>query len=284
MTQELPPQDPRMLTTGHSLPAPSASATEESPAFPRIHQPEDLLSPSIQRSPGESVPAFELKFLLAEVVAQQVEAWAAEHLERDVFAGPERGGSYQTTTLYLDTPGLDVFYRTRGFRGRKYRLRRYGEDERVYLERKSRRGDRVKKRRCDVPLADLAIFPFDGAAVDWPGLWFRDRIGLRALQPVCRISYERTAFVQATSEGPVRLTLDRQIRGLPSAAWDLPPVRDGRHILAGQVICEFKFRAGLPALFKDLIADLKIQPASISKYRRVMTAAGVANDGTMPNV
>lgn len=273
-----------MLTTGHSLPAPGLARTEESLSYPRIHQPEELLSPSIQRSPSESIPAFELKFLLAEEVAQHVEAWATEHLERDAFASPERGGSYQTTTLYLDTPGLDVFYRTSGFRGRKYRLRRYGEGERIYLERKSRRGDRVKKRRCDVPLADLAIFPFDGAAVDWPGLWFRDRIGVRALQPVCRITYERTAFMQATSEGPVRLTLDRQIRGVPAASWDLPPVREGHSILAGQVICEFKFRAALPALFKDLIADLRIQPVSISKYRRVMTAAGVANDGTVPNV
>jgi hypothetical protein len=272
-----------MVTIGHSLPTPSVAVAEEPPSFPRIHQPEELLSPSIQRSLGESVPAFELKFLLPEEVAQQVEAWAATHLERDIFSSRERGGAYQTTTLYLDTPGLDVFYRTRGFRGRKYRLRRYGEDERIYLERKSRRGDRVKKRRSDVPLADLAIFRFDGAAVEWPGLWFRDRIGVRGLQPVCRISYERTAFVQTTSQGPVRLTLDRQIRGLPAASWDLPPVREGHGILAGQVICEFKFRAGLPALFKDIIADLKIQPASISKYRRVMIAAGVTNDGTTPN-
>lgn len=268
-----------MLSPGPNMELPAVSPNDD-PPYPRIHQPQDLLSPSIQRQAGDTVAAYELKFLLTEALAQHVEAWAADRLDRDAFSSLAQGGSYQTTTLYLDTPGLDVFYRTRGFRGRKYRLRRYGEDSTVFLERKSRRGDRVKKRRSDVPLGDLQIFQVNGAAVDWPGLWFRDRIAAQSLQPVCRISYQRTAFVKATSGGPVRLTLDRRIRGVPASPWELAPVHDGYPILAGHVIGEFKFRASLPTLFKELIATLQIQPASISKYRRVMTAAGVADDGT----
>lgn len=242
----------------------------------------NLLSPTIQRSDGEGASAFEMKFILAEEVAQQVEAWAAEHLQRDAYADPHGVGSYQTTTLYLDTPALDVFHRTAAFRGQKFRLRRYGNGERIYLERKTRRGDRVEKKRSDVAFEDLKVFQFDGATVDWAGHWFRDRVFADALRPTCRLTYERTAFVRASPTGPLRVTLDRKIRGvhLGDADWELRPVDDptlhgGACILPGLVICEFKFREQLPAIFKEVMSALQLQSGSMSKYGHVLTAAGL---------
>ena len=236
-----------------------------------------LLSPSIQRMAGERVPAFELKLVIPESLAQTLEAWAERQMERDRFGNAEDGGAYQTTTLYLDTPQLDVFHRSPGFRRRKDRLRRYGEEQRIYLERKSRRGDRVRKRRSDARLDDLQYFSAAEAATDWPGAWFQERIALQSLRPTCRVTYRRTAFVQATSQGPVRLTFDRQIRGVPESDWNLAPVETGECLLADLVVCEFKFREALPSLFKSVILDLQLQSGSMSKYRRLMARHGLSD-------
>jgi len=267
----------------HSMDSES-STTPEAPAIsmesrPRIDIAHDArLSPTIQRSDEETIPAYEVKFVIAEEIASELERWAEHHLQRDAFADLDNGGSYQTTTLYLDTANLDVFHKTDGFRGQKFRLRRYGDGHRIFLERKARRGNQVRKKRSDITMGDLRIFQFDGAPVDWAGLWFRDRIALQILQPTCRITYQRTAFIGSSDRGPVRLTFDRQIRGVATKDWDLPvvdlPADQPQGILPGRVICEFKFRDILPKLFQDTIAALKLEEGSLSKYGHVMTAAG----------
>ncbi len=235
-----------------------------------------FLSPSIQRLVGEKAAAFEVKFLILETVARQVEAWAGEHMQRDAFADLSNGGAYQTTTLYLDTPQRDVFHRAPEHRNRKFRLRRYGGEQIIFLERKTRRGDRVAKRRCNVPMEELAALTAQAAADGWAGAWFRQRVAAQSLQPACRLTYDRTAFVRLAEEGPLRLTLDRRIRGLATDAWDLTPLDAGHGILPEQVICEFKFRGTMPALFKQVITSLQLESGSVSKYRRMMIATGAA--------
>ena len=245
------------------------------PATPGDHSGAGaLLSPSLQARPGEAIPAFEVKFLLADALAAEVQAWAHRSMQLDAYGDPQRGGSYETTTLYLDTPQRDVFHRSPKHRSRKFRLRRYGSEGRVYLERKTRRGDRVQKWRSDVPLEELSALATSDCPVGWPGAWFHERLQTRALQPACRMTYERTAFVQRTEDGALRLTLDRQIRGLATSDWTLLPLAAGHQILPGQVICELKFRSGLPQLFKELIQQLQLEAGSVSKYRRMMLATG----------
>lgn len=252
---------------------------ESAPAL-RIHEPHDLwLSPSIQRVVGEKIGAFELKFLVTETVAQAVERWAAASMQADAFADASRGGAYQTTTLYLDTASRDVFHRAPGHRGRKFRLRRYGMDGQIHLERKTRRGDRVKKRRSDMPMSDLSLLVAPDTAPVWPGDWFRQTILFKGLLPACRVTYDRTAFVQLSTDGPLRLTLDRQIRGAATQQWDLTPVEEGEVLLPEHVICEFKFRGALPNLFKQVIQQLQLDAGSVSKYRRTMQAAGLSGTG-----
>ena len=264
-----------MLSIGRETQSDESSAPTEANGYPRLHAPDEaLLSPSIERFAGKSTPAFEIKFLITEAVAQRVEAWAGDHLLRDAYADPNRGGSYQTTTLYLDTPQLDVFRREPGFRRRKFRVRRYGEEQHLFVERTSRRKDRLKKRRERLPLADLALFAGSEPEAVWPGLWFRERIAARSLIPTCRLTYLRTAFVKPSSAGPLRVTLDRQMRGERASEWDLSPVSGGTAILPEHVVCEFKYRGSLPALFKEAIAALQLEAAGISKYRQVMKACG----------
>lgn len=258
---------------GSSPPADDALPASE--AVLRLHQPAgELLSPSIERTIGEEMDAFELKFLISHALAREVQHWATRHMQPDPFANPRLGGAYLTTTLYLDTPQRDVFYRADGHRKRKFRLRRYGIDPRVFLERKTRGSDRVKKRRSDLPLHELKPRLSGEAQDTWAGEWFRERIDERGLRPACAVSYERTAFVQPGVEGPVRLTLDREIRGAVAHDWDLTPLAEGHRILPDHTICEFKFRGALPSMFREVILNSQLESRGVSKYRQMMLAVG----------
>ena len=60
-----------------------------------------------------------------------------------------------------------------------------------------------------------------------------------------------------------------------TGAWTLAPFEGGLQLLSGQVILELKFRAALPAPFKELVQDLRLLPAGVSKYRLCRQAWGV---------
>ncbi|HTU94039.1 MAG TPA: VTC domain-containing protein, partial [Gemmataceae bacterium] len=167
--------------------------------------------------------AYEVKFRLTFDETNWVETWARERLTPDPHGD---NGVYRTTSLYVDTPFFDIYHKTRGYRRSKYRLRRYGSMDWVHLERKLRRGDRVRKRRDMVPLADISSL-----ASGINGGWFGERVRERLFQPVCWIAYTRTAFQSATPTGPLRLTLDRDVVGAPAPAWTVPAGVDGRALL-----------------------------------------------------
>jgi hypothetical protein len=103
--------------------------------------------------------------------------------------------------------------------------------------------------------------------LDWPGHWFHTRLIERRLGPACRVAYQRTAFVGACAAGPLRLTLDRRIRGVLTNEWGLAPVDGGRAVLAGRVVLELKFHAALPGPFKELVWEMMLAPGAVSKYR-----------------
>jgi hypothetical protein len=225
------------------------------------------MSPSLTLEPGGG-DAYEVKFRLTGDEACGAEAWARQRLTPDPHGD---NGVYRTTSLYLDTPFLDIYHRTPGYRRSKYRLRRYGADEAIHLERKRRRGDRVRKRREAVALAEVPSL-LDGEGGGWFGLLVRQRL----LRPICWIGYLRTAFVSATANGPVRLTLDRGIAGTTASDWTVPGQVEGRPLLPGEVILELKFRASLPVLFHDLLAQLPSRLAGVSKYSRCVEAWDLA--------
>lgn len=230
----------------------------------------DLLSPSLVGHVGEQAVAYELKFLVPEALALTIQHWAMSRMQPDAFAHLSREGSYQTTTLYLDTPERDVLHRTAKYRRRKFRVRRYGVEPLIYLERKTRRGDRVRKRRSDLALAQIHCLNHAADASEWSGSWFQRRIQLRGLRPASRVTYDRTAFVQRTDDGPIRMTFDRHIRGAVTDEWNLTPVEGSPCILPDYAVCELKFRHALPQLFKEALQTFVMEPGGFSKYRRIM--------------
>lgn len=219
----------------------------------------------------------EVKFVVDLARGQQIRAWARSHLAPDPHGAGAFGDEYHTTSLYFDTASFDVFHRRGSFGRAKYRIRRYGDGDQVFLERKLRRPHLLVKRRALVPMADLSRLEAP-AEEWWPGRWFEKRRAARGLAPVCEVSYDRMARGATADGGTARLTLDGAIR-----------VRSTRHVrfsgelgiplLPDTLILELKFRDYMPALFKGLIERLQLQPARASKYRLGLTALSPAGLG-----
>jgi hypothetical protein len=237
-----------------------------------------LESPSLFRQEAtedSAPPAYEIKFLLTEEQARAVEDRVRGRLSLDPHADPTLGGAYRITSLYTDTAQFDVFRRAGEFARSKFRVRRYGHNGPVYVERKDKNGAKVRKSRVSVPTADLAILAAPVTPSSWAGGWFHHELMRRKLAPVCRISYERMAYLGTADGGTVRLTFDRTVRGELAAGWDVVPVVKSRELLPKQVICEFKYRAAMPLLFKELVESLGLNPQPCSKYRRFVETAGI---------
>lgn len=232
----------------------------------------EVVSPGLGAGQGLG-RAFELKFLLNAAQAGWIERWALEHLLPDAHG---EQGRYNVTSLYCDTAGLDVFHRSPGFKRSKYRLRRYGIDERIYLERKTKRGDRVRKKRFEVRHDELHLLAAPIAPEQWSGRWFLERIHRRGLQPTCHIAYQRQAFFGMAGEHPIRLTLDRHLLGVPARDWHVPTAPQGLDLLPEGVLLELKFHLHMPTLFQELLPHLPEQPAHVSKYRRCVELCGLA--------
>jgi hypothetical protein len=236
-----------------------------------------LESPSLFPAGTAGPPAFELKFLLTEDQARTVEDRLADRLTLDVHADPTLGNTYLTTTIYTDTTGFDVYHRTGTAGPSKYRVRRYGLQGPVFAEQKTRAGDQVYKRREALPSGGRSAFSGQELSADRLSPWFRDAVAGFRLRPVCRVAYDRVAYMGATPDGAVRLTFDRNVRGEPTGGWVIDPVRPAAaDLLGGQVVCEFKFRAAIPDLFRRVVRDLDLVPHPVSKYRLVMATAGVS--------
>lgn len=240
----------------------------------------DVRSDSLQMAPTTNSPsigsaggAFEIKFVVDDNRAEAIKAWARDHLVADPHADGKLGDSYHVNTLYLDTPDFQTFHRVRFFRRRKFRLRRYGRESLIWMELKRKRDRQVRKRRVCVSEVELEPRLTQPWASDWEGAWFRRRLDGRQLRPACQVTYRRFARVGTSVTGPIRLTVDRDLYATDAAEWRVPdaPFR-GKPLFEGRQIVEMKFREVLPAMFRALIQDLHLQPATFSKYRESIAA------------
>lgn len=216
----------------------------------------------------------EIKFLVNEATGLRIREWARERLEADPHGTGPHADEYRVSTLYLDTAARDVFHRRGSYGRSKYRVRRYGEEQRVFLERKLRTGARLAKRRTDIPLDDLHLLKTADAG-DQNTKWFRSRVSVRQLAPVCRVSYLRTARLASTPEGRMRMTLDYSLSASTADAFTLDAAAPAI-LLAGQMILELKFRGPMPAVFRELADTFAITPGRASKYRVAADTLGIA--------
>jgi VTC domain len=219
--------------------------------------------------------AAEVKFVIAADLGQQVRSWARENLEADPYGGGMFNDTYHTTSLYFDTAARDVFHRRRSFGRSKYRVRRYGAADFVFLERKLRKPGVLVKRRTTVALDSISRLSLPIADPDWPGEWFHRRLLLRQITPVCELSYTRVARFARTAEGPARLTLDDNVRVRSAQEPRFSALADvGTVVVPGEMILELKYLYRVPAIFKRLVEEFTLEPQRASKYRFAMTAIG----------
>ncbi len=223
--------------------------------------------------------ASEIKFVVEPALAERLRAWAREHLDPDPHGGGPHGDAYTTTSLYFDTPDLDVFVRNGSYGRAKYRVRRYADGRVVFLERKLRTKRLLAKRRTVVPLEDLAWLEAEARpGENWPGLWMARRLAARSLAPVCQVSYARMARMADTPSGPARLTLDDGIRATSVDGLGFSDAA-GTPVLPDVQILELKFRTHLPGIFKQLVEEFRLEPQTASKYRLAMGSLGAAPAG-----
>jgi len=210
--------------------------------------------------------ARELKFLVDERQAPALLEWARARLGPDHFGSGPHGDHYTTTSLYFETPAFDVYHRRGSYGRSKFRIRRYGEADIVFLERKFRTSRLLAKRRTTVPLREMDNLEAPEPARGWPGYWFHRRVLLRRLNPLIQMSYDRTARVGTSPTGTMRMTVDTNLRVLPMPDRAFIP-NVGFPLIEGHCIVELKFRAHVPALFKELVETFNLTPSPVSKYR-----------------
>ena len=213
--------------------------------------------------------AAEIKFVVPAPVGAAIRDWARQHLTADPHGAGPFGDEYDTRTIYFDSAGYDVFHRRGSFGRCKYRIRRYNGSDQVFLERKLRRPGLLTKRRTLTSLASLPRLNDGGepSGGRWGGEWFHRRLQLRRLQPVCEIGYHRVARAGDSPLGPVRLTLDQALAIRPTSHMEFDIDESSQPFLDGRMILELKYRADVPAVFKRLVEEFRLQPKAISKYR-----------------
>jgi hypothetical protein len=227
-----------------------------------------MISPSLQTSAGGGF-ARELKFVISRPLAGEIQRWARTWLAPD-----PHGDQYRVSSVYFDTEEFDVLRRNGSFARGKYRVRRYGSSEGVFLERKFKAGGRVGKKRTEVPIDELTRMIEAEPDRDWAGYWYHRRILVRRLRPVCQIAYSRTARVGATAKGTIRLTMDDDVVATPVERLGFEPVGSPAPVAVGGVILELKYRER-PALFQQLIERFKLEPQTASKYRTACATLGL---------
>lgn len=219
--------------------------------------------------------AYELKFILPETQVEGVINWARAHLSADPHAAQFADETYSIHSVYLDTPDLAVYRRRPGFQNSKFRLRRYGAEETIYLEEKRKSEGWVSKVRTGITERELDLLQAATVPAGWTGAWFREALWERRLVPCCHVAYRRLAREGKTPDGPVRLTLDREIRC--SDASGLLPARDFQpHLPIPITLLELKYRNEFPPLFQNLVHRFDLRPASASKYQRAAETCGRA--------
>ena len=217
----------------------------------------------------------EFKFIVDSEVGAALREAARKLLAPDPHATGPCGDQYRTTTLYFDTDELAVYQRRGSYGRAKFRVRRYGDADTVFLERKLRTKDILSKRRSTLSLNELARLAEGSLEPHKHVRWFQRRLLTRRLTAVCRISYLRTARVAMTEDGPIRLTLDDELMVTPVSA-----VTFNGHVspipLTDRTIVELKFTGSMPSVFKQIVEDFALTPARLSKYRLGVEATRLA--------
>jgi hypothetical protein len=234
-------------------------------------------------SPNEmQANRFEYKYIISERCARTLRDFARPHLVPDEHADPNYNYSYAIHSVYLDGPGLPLYYGTvRGVKNRyKMRIRYYDDrpENPVFFEIKRRVTDVILKSRAMIkriavprllqgywPEPSDLVKPGDQKSMDVLNRFWdlHNQIHARGR---CIVSYLREAWVHPESNS-VRMTFDRNLvaarfEGELRVGDFLGGVRP--HIPG--VVLELKFTDRFPHWMSDMVRVFGLQRGSMAKY------------------
>ena len=247
----------------------------------------------------------ELKYLIDE--------FTADRLRRDIepFCRPDphndgpdvrarRGGlGYGICSLYLDSPGLGLFWaKERGDPERlKLRVRTYRGSPIAVLELKRKISDIISKTRTSVDRAQVA--PIASGRMPEPSNPEVDRFlndfALTSMQtgaqPTLHVRYDREAY-SSRVDTYARVTFDRRIEVQRTHDWALDPGSDGwlsfddfRRVDQRDrtVVLELKCQSFVPWWITNLIRTHALKRQAFSKYGIGIYLTGLLNgEGSLP--
>ncbi|MEY8354354.1 polyphosphate polymerase domain-containing protein [Lachnospiraceae bacterium 54-53] len=211
---------------------------------------------------------FEIKYLLSPDQYRELKKRLAGKLVTDRF------GKSTISNIYFDTPDSRLIRQSleKPVYKEKLRLRSYGqpkEGEAVFLELKKKYKGIVYKRREAMSLGEAEEYlyrrrrPERDSQVLHEIDWFLDFY--KSVVPSMYISYDRVAMYGAEDE-ELRVTFDGNILWrdenlkLDTGSWGRPLLEPGSCLM------EIKIAGAMPLWLGTILDELKIYPASFSKY------------------
>lgn len=224
----------------------------------------------------------EKKYLLDDKQYRAFSELAAEHLKQDEY------GLHTICSLYHDTDQFDLIRKSieKPKYKEKLRVRSYGipgPEDLVYIEIKKKVKGLGNKRRISMPLMEAEKFLQNVDGTNKPDQITKEIcyfVKYHHTKPQVLIAYDRRAYFDKDDKN-IRVTVDENIR---SRNYDLY-LGAGDHgtllLPEGQHLMEVKVPSAMPSWMISAMSELKIYPASFSKYGNVyksMVQGGKIND------
>jgi hypothetical protein len=86
------------------------------------------------------------------------------------------------------------------------------------------------------------------------------------------------ARLGTSDTGPIRLTVDQDLRALPAHFYAFSDPAAGVVLSPDQRILELKYKLEIPGLFKQLLQEFNLRPQPSSKYRLAVAALELKNE------
>ncbi len=227
----------------------------------------------------QSFNRYEKKYIL------NAEQFAGLKEKASTLIRPDRYGEHTICSVYLDTADF-MFIRNsieKPVYKEKLRLRSYGvpnENDTVFFEIKKKFDGIVYKRRISAAESELYDYAVTGEISERlfqtadPQILSEIDFIIRKYRPVpmVYVAYDRQAF-EGIADPSLRITFDSAVR-CRTDRLRLSEGDDGRYIKVGKFgddyrIMEIKTSGAIPFELAEILSELKIYPASFSKYGEI---------------
>jgi len=229
----------------------------------------------------------EFKYLIDASTAAAVRAAIRPFCAIDPWAAKNPRGVYTIESIYLDNPGLSLFWANEHEQVDRIKVRVRGyagvPDSPVFFEVKRRINDVISKSRGKVPRALYTALLTDPRAVIPDAIGARDRAAVERflaiqrgmqLRPFTVVRYEREPYFSRIDDY-ARVTFDTAIRAqatdhysfdLPTRGWRALDDAVTQRTLESLVVLELKFTAAVPLWLVNIVERLDLTRRSFSKY------------------